>query len=1221
MNKVLAFFLGMLFGIIFILGALGLGIYIALTVVTPTTIAPDSATYLGSLADMSLLDIANSLRDLYAQEAGIADENGRYFSVAEFLEYYRIDPSTAFGLELPEAVLEIPVFELFSDGGFAKVSQQVKVSSVVALLGSFNNGDGASNDVKEELSKYSLADLFDSEKGIQVVFQNVSMSDIMPDAFPAEDSDNKIMWAIGQAKIGELYSAMSGTDSLFLQFKEGGSFEALGAMPVTELLGGNTGAMGNLLGQSTLSDMIDENGSINVDGVVANMYLGTVLSCMRNEILHIDTYKVNTALSNKDATLYEKTTNGTTVYAKEEDGYYYQADLFCREDHAHDIYCYKYVWYNQSTHTGELPDDYVDADGRHARITGIYTAFVNRKLAEMMTGSSESLLADILKMKIGELYTGEMSGLMENFADMSIQELLNGGIDSLYLGSLLSFNRTKTDAPAFPEILTDGENTAGYVGKIGTQYALSDNSQTWFLAKMICNETHTHTRKCYSYVWLNGENEATGIMGKFADFKISQLNNVDDALSTLTLRDVLGDNSVDSGIFSALADIPIGELADEIDKIYLGDVISCMRHEIDDKTGYTAMSLSTSNRQLWQKQVDNEIVYAREEDGILYEAALLCNNKNIRHVHTANCYNYVWYNALGHGTPNEGDLMFDDDGLYHSPITGLYKAFVNVKLEEMNGGSSAIMIEEIKKLTVGDLMGDNVYGIMSELSSMSVGDLMGGGVEDVYLGTFFTYKRNPYNDALGNIVSLGDGEGDYTYISNVGGNWYMSENGTEWYEARLVCSEEHSHSARNCYTYVWYRSCSNNACTNPTHKLIDGEPYNEAEGMMFKLSDEKIEDLRHLNSIIQNYTLGDVMGDNLSGMLGELKDTPLGSISTAVNNIYLGTAVNDYRKEIAANNIAALYPILTDKNGADNVQVRSNGLRFVKTDDGKKWYEAELDCNVSTHTSPDLHTESCYVYVWYTDEACTAPVTGITKAFVNSKLNNVNETLTANVKKLTLEDIGIDCNGNKILTSLRNVPLSEISGEINDLKLGVVLGYTKKQHSVPVGYTAFLYNDGNNDYVLHSDGKYYHAKLNCKNSAHTSATHHTASCYEYVWYESLNPDVVAKGINAKMSNTSINDLGNGGLTGVVQDMSVGDLIDSGMLTLTEENEYKLDIIFDDTNVTPHCTLAGYTAYCYAHPGATAKDYYNSVHQGDNSHRGAWKELRLQSFISALLNAI
>lgn len=77
MSRVLAFFLGMIFGIVFLLGSLGLGVYLAVTKVTPADISQETAV-LGDLANMSLLDIYKNLSTLYSQKIGVADQNGKY---------------------------------------------------------------------------------------------------------------------------------------------------------------------------------------------------------------------------------------------------------------------------------------------------------------------------------------------------------------------------------------------------------------------------------------------------------------------------------------------------------------------------------------------------------------------------------------------------------------------------------------------------------------------------------------------------------------------------------------------------------------------------------------------------------------------------------------------------------------------------------------------------------------------------------------------------------------------------------------------------------------------------------------------------------------------------------------------------------------------------------------------------------------------------------------
>jgi len=262
--------IGMLLGIIFVFRALAGGIYIAVTVVKPKDIAPETSNFLGDLANMSLWDMAKNLSDLYKNKIGVADENGRYYSLGEFLAEYKIDSKTAFGMDLPEEVLDIPAFEFFnSSDGVNNAMKQIKVSALPAIVNMFGskgeneNADAAFNAATiEELSNYSLYELLkDESKGIAYVFQNVKFADVLKDSFPSEDSDNKLMWAVGQAYVGKLLSGMSGENNILGQLKTGGAFEALGKLPVIQIIG-ESQYVKAILGDILTADLVDENGEL-----------------------------------------------------------------------------------------------------------------------------------------------------------------------------------------------------------------------------------------------------------------------------------------------------------------------------------------------------------------------------------------------------------------------------------------------------------------------------------------------------------------------------------------------------------------------------------------------------------------------------------------------------------------------------------------------------------------------------------------------------------------------------------------------------------------------------------------------------------------------------------------------------------------------------------------------------------------------------------------------
>lgn len=853
-RRVLAFFLGMIFGIIFLLGSLALGIYLAITVIKPSDISADASTYMGDLADMSLLDMVQSVQQLYTEQLGLTDENGDYFSLGDFLDNYNINCETAFGIALPQSVLDVPVFEYFNEGGVDNALQQISVATLPAIINMFATEEGGyiSAETMEKLDAFTMKDLFDGEKGITYVFDDVRFADLLANSFPAADSDNKFMWAIGQGRIGRLYGALSGSESLFMQLKEDGGLSDLGSLPVTEVLGGSSGVLGAILGDASLGSMVDENGALNFDQVLEKTYVGSLLACIRNEIEDVSGY---TEVELEGGTILAKTENGKTVFVKADGDKHFEVVQYCTVkdiEHVHDASCYDFAWYNSialaAGHSNCKENELIAEDGHHSRISGIYKALINLYVSDLMGGSSAVIMEGMQNVTISEMMDGKVSGIMANFKDMTIHEMLNGGVDEIYLGSFIGYTRTTATKPQEFEKLGDV-----YLGKNGDRYVMSEEGADWYNAKLICENTdasHKHSRSCYSYEWMNG--------------------------------------------------------------------------------------------------------------------------------------------------------------------------------------------------------------------------------------------------------------------------------------------------------------------TKP------------AKGLMAKLSESKLGELSNLNDIILSSTVSDVLGDNLTGIMAELKDTPLKNLSSEMNNVYLGAAMNFYRKSV---DVAGYSKV----DGISNLMQKDG--QFAKSDDGKKWYYAELDCD-KDHT----HTAACYAYVWYKNAARTIPVTGVQKCFVNSKLGNLSSTMD----NLTLKKLGV--GGNTILNAMGDVPLMALNTQMKVMKLGVVFDFVEdKTSGVSVWYER------------------------CKTGCGHSAGQHVRLEGETGYF------TPAKGINAKMANMTLSNLMTGqGMTSIVSEFTVREMQDSGILSFTEQDEYKLDVIFDSTG---ECSLADYFMQRATNSALTAKQYYQSKHGDDQTTRGEWKDVKLSVFFKKLLQAI
>lgn len=644
MSRVLAFFLGMIFGIVFLLGSLGLGVYLAVTKVTPADISQETAV-LGDLANMSLLDIYKNLSTLYSQKIGVADQNGKYYSLGDLCTQYNIDSQNLFGVSLSDDLLEVPVFEFFSattdsqgNNGVQRALKQIKVSAIPSLLNLFvKNEDGSAivnDNVMEELSNYNIVELMTKEQGIAYVFENITFSQLLPENFPSDpNGDNALMWAVGQASVGKMYTALSSNDSLFLQLKDGGALETLGQMELTDLLGSEAGTLSSLFGDTLVVDLVGENGEINVDDIINYTYVGSLLGCIRNEITDVSGYHVLASSPNGDV-LYG-IIDGKDSLVKEEDGKYYEAELTCTEQHdVHGYDCYGFVWYNSSVLPSDhpcTPDEELIKDGlHHSKVSSLYGAFVNLRIADITGGSFDAILDKVKDLTIGEIVNGEVSGILANFADMTVGELLNGGLEKMYLGNFLGYTRTQTDATQVTGVATLDDGTK--VGFANGNTVMSDDGETWYLAKSVCEQQHPHTRDCYIYIWMNGNAQADGVMEKLADKKINSLGDISAMLQDFTLADVLGEDNL-TGIFRELANVPIGDIANQIDSIYIGTVLEYTRKQVADISGYTAVDDVADVLQ-------NNGEFVRKDGDVWYEAKLDCTES---HVHNSDCYGFVWY--------------------------------------------------------------------------------------------------------------------------------------------------------------------------------------------------------------------------------------------------------------------------------------------------------------------------------------------------------------------------------------------------------------------------------------------------------------------------------------------------------------------------------------------------------------------------------------------------
>ena len=171
-------------------------------------------------------------------------------------------------------------------------------------------------------------------------------------------------------------------------------------------------------------------------------------------------------------------------------------------------------------------------------------------MADLTNGDSNALFDKIKELKISDLFAaGETSGVIANLSDMTINELMNGGLESIYLGTALSYSRKQCQAPSgtVSEIRA-GADTAEirfYLWENDDKtMLLSDDSEHWYEGRVDCKKADCEHRfaDCYGYVWYTSEhydNQVAGISARLASKTVKELTSINRIVSSLTLSDVL----------------------------------------------------------------------------------------------------------------------------------------------------------------------------------------------------------------------------------------------------------------------------------------------------------------------------------------------------------------------------------------------------------------------------------------------------------------------------------------------------------------------------------------------------------------------------------------------------------------------------------------------------------------------------------------------------------
>ena len=716
MKRFLAFIFGMFFGIFALFAGLGIAGYVFVTKTPVDKYVPNSEG-LGNLAQLSILDAYNEISKMISEENIAApDASGKYFSVADFEEKYDADLSHLLGFTLTDNVKEMPFFTLFTDDGVNKALNQTNIAGLLDIA--TTAGATFNPDLVAEMQKHNIAELL-GENPISIL-DNVPLKWI---AGGFDGSDSKLMSALGDTPVGPLASGAMG-GNLLLAIKTDEKLSPLRDIVLSEVLSGagegDADLVGNVLGDTTLGEVISDTGDFALNSVLVDLYVGTILNYQRTEYVPLDTIpeEIDGILSNEGN--FYKIDNGT----------YYLAKLYCDETHGHTADCFDFVW------------NYDDE-----QVSKLYSVLSNLKIEELASGSFNitSLLDDVTlgdvmgdsivgspfeglkdtvisqlpsefeNMKIGELLGDQINGtVLEGFADKTINELVSS-LNTAPIGKFLGYSLTAEVDISLYEIRGNIANRGGIgAKKVG---------DTWHDAYKLCDHTSFDncTSKCYT-VWMDGSSWVQGVNSLLADKTIDEIanNGINSIVDELTLRDVMGDSVGDNPVLLALADTPIGKIGQKVNTLTL--------------------------RQILGDQVDTNNVLKLLENSTTQTLASDLNNLYLGQVlgYTRNADNTGWNETL----------------------EGATATIANMKISELSQSSIS---DAINNLTILDILGsEQVEGnpILKEIANKKVSQVPNALLEmklavvlelnkkdDGYWYDNYTgLKASPFNQKIADIT-------------------------------------------------------------------------------------------------------------------------------------------------------------------------------------------------------------------------------------------------------------------------------------------------------------------------------------------------------------------------------------------------------------------------------------------------------------------------------------
>lgn len=265
----------------------------------------------------------------------------------------------------------------------------------------------------------------------------------------------------------------------------------------------------------------------------------------------------------------------------------------------------------------------------------------------------------------------------------------------------------------------------------------------------------------------------------------------------------------------------------------------------------------------------------------------------------------------------------------------------------------------------------------------------------------------------------------------------------------------------------------------------------------------------------------------------------------------------------------------------------------------------------------------------------------VNEVWLDGSGNHVNDVIFNNIYNKKMSDMRNGLNINEILEGVKiqeiitiNETAPEImkiiadknvltlSEEMRTIYIGQLQGYTRREMALEGTYDTIVANEvviSGSTVLKKVNDVWYVAKADCKNSSHTLATHNS-DCYKVIWYTDETYTEEVSGINEVINNITLDNIDIDSVVDNIKQLPYTEVIDAdpttGALSLIATDTKICDLHNALSNAVQNATIQQLMNAGLLEITSTNQSKLDAVFDGNS-----WKSMTFETFISEMLNKV